>query len=235
MQTSRDASAPIETEKKGGQKKKHSYRQTRFFALVTYAGEKQIQKVVTAHVTSIRAFCYIIHDKDEGVEPHTHIIIRTHSTWYPTQIERWFSGLRDKNKQPVNTFCEPANDLDALAQYLTHSDEESRKKGKYEYDGTEIKDYGLNDLAPKGNSFDSSYEVLNDILSGVSFRKLVIKYGRDFVYHWQSYCDLAQEIRNQEGYAEAKMQSQIANAGKSSVNPKNFEQINIDQNFKLEE
>lgn len=209
-----------------------SYKQTRYFSGVTYATESQLKKVFHEHISSLRAFCYIIHDKDDS-EPHTHFIIRTHSTWYPKQIERWFSDLKDKKKQPVNTFCEPANDLTALKQYLTHSDHDSKEKGKYQYSESDIKDFGMSDIIPKGNSFDSSYEVINDILSGVSFRKLIIKYGRDFVYHWQSYCELAQEIRNQEGYAEAKMMAQVAMTGKTSVKPSTMEQINIDQKFEI--
>lgn len=211
-------------------KPRKTYKQTRFFSGVTYATENQLKKVLTQHVSSLRAFCYIYHDKDDS-EPHIHFIIRTHSTWYPKQIERWFKDLKDKKKQPVNTFCEPANDLHALKQYLTHSDSESISKGKYQYPESDIKDYGLSDIIPKGNSFDTSYEVINDILSGTPFRKLIIKYGRDFVYHWQQYCDLAQEIRNQEGYAESKMMAQVANTGKMSINPSKMEQINIDQNF----
>lgn len=207
-----------------------SYKQTRYFSGVTYATENQLKRVLQEHISSLRAFCYIVHDKDES-EPHTHFIIRTHSTWYPKQIERWFSDLKDRKKQPINTFCEPANDLHALKRYLTHSDQDSIEKGKYQYSESEIKDFGLNDIVPKGNSFDSSYEVINDILSGVSFRQLIIKYGRDFVYHWQQYVDLAHEIRDQEGYAESKMMAQVAMAGKTSVNPSTMEQINIDQKF----
>lgn len=213
-------------------KVRKTHKQTRYFSGVTYATENQLKKVLKNHISSVRAFCYILHDKDEA-EPHTHFIIRTHSTWYPSQVERWFSGLKDQKKQPVNTFCEPANDLSALDQYLTHSDDESISKGKHQYDRSEIRDFGLRDIIPKGNSYDSSYEVINDILSGVSFRKLIIKYGRDFVYHWQSYCDLAQEIRNQEGYAESKMMAQVANMGKTTIKPESMEQLSCNDVFEI--
>lgn len=226
-----DKNGDLESFQNSQKKSPKAYKQTRFFSGVTYATEKQLKNVLQEHISSLRAFCYIVHDKDEA-EPHTHFIIRTHSTWYPKQIERWFSKLKDKKKQPINTFCEPANDLQALEIYLTHSDEESIAKGKHQYDKSEIKDFGLRDIVPKGNSYDSSYEVINDILSGVSFRKLIIKYGRDFVYHWQQYCDLAQEIRNQEGFMESKMQSQLETIGKTNVKPSSMEQLNIEDAFK---
>ena len=183
-------------------------RKTRYFSLMTYASEKQIQKVIQSHIKSIRAFAFIFHDKDEA-EPHHHIIMRTHSTWSSFQIRKWFAGLLDKEKKQINTFCEPANDLGALEEYLTHSDEESKQKGKHEYSRDDIKDFGLWDMIPRGESYDDSYEILNHLLSGTSYREMVRHYGRKFVYHWGAYSDLADKIRTDEGYKEAAVRSRF--------------------------
>ncbi len=181
-------------------------RKTRFFSLMTYADEKQIQKVFTKHARSVRAFCYILHDQDDA-EPHHHIVMRTHSTWSSAQLRKWFSGLTDKEKKPINTFCEPANDLVALKDYLTHSDEESRAKGKHQYSQSDIKDHGIWDLIPKNDSYDNSYEIVNKILVGTPYRELVRQYGRAFLYHWDKFVDMAAEIRQDEGYKEALLRS----------------------------
>ncbi len=187
-------------------------RKRRFFSLMTYANKQQIMKVMKAHVNSIRAFCFILHDKDDAT-PHIHIIVRTHSTWTCTQLIRWFVGLKDSKGQEINTFCEPANDLIALKDYLTHSDSESREKGKYQYNEKEIEDFGMWDMIPRNESFDDSYEILNEVLIGTPYRTLVRRYGRKFLYHWETYANMAGEIRQAEGFKEAKMQALMETYG----------------------
>lgn len=179
-------------------------KKSRFFSLTTYANEKQIQKVVCDHASSIRALCYIYHDKDEA-EPHHHILMRTHGTWSPVQLTKWFKDLKDKEKKPVNTFCEIANDMDALKEYIMHADTESREQGKHLYSKEDIKDFGFCDLAERKDCYDSSYEILLRILAGANPRDLVRVYGRDYLYHINAYHECADKIRTLEGYGEAKM------------------------------
>lgn len=193
-------------EKKGNTPQKHtsSGKRTRFFSLTTYATEKQIQKVLGDHVRSIRAMCYILHDKDEA-EPHHHILMRTHSNWTTAQIAKWFSDLKDKEKKPINTFCEIANDMDALELYILHADAKSKEEGKYLYTKEDIKDFGLCDLSERKDSYDNSYEILMKVLAHANPRDLVRYYGRDFLYHLNAYYECADKIRELEGYKEASM------------------------------
>ncbi|MBQ7348171.1 MAG: hypothetical protein IJW55_09445 [Clostridia bacterium] len=179
-------------------------KRSRFFSLTTYAIEKQIHKVVSAHINSIRALCYILHDKDEA-EPHYHILMRTHSNWTTAQISKWFADLKDKEKKPVNTFCETANDMDALKKYIIHDTPECREEGKYQYSPDDIKDFGMCDLAERKDCYDSSYEILLKVLAGANPRELVRYYGRDYLYHLNAYHDCADKIRELEGYREASM------------------------------
>ena len=181
-------------------------RKSRFFSLTTYATEKQIQKVVADHSTSIRALCYICHDKDES-EPHFHILMRTHSTWTTAQLVRWFSDLKDKEKKPINTFCETANDMESLKKYIIHDTEQAREEGKHQYSPEEIKDFGMNDLTERKDCYDSSYEILLRVLGGANPRDLVRFYGRDYLYHYNCYHEVADKIRNVEGYKEAAINS----------------------------
>ncbi|MBE6601230.1 MAG: hypothetical protein E7637_01830 [Ruminococcaceae bacterium] len=184
-------------------------RKSRFFSLTTYATEKQIQKVMSNHISSVRAFCYILHDRDEA-EPHYHILLRTHSTWSVSQLLRWFCDLRDDKKERVNTFCEIGNDMESLKRYILHDTEDAREKGKHLYSVDDIKDFGFNDLSERKDSFDSSYEILLRVLSGANPRDLVRYYGRDYLYHYNCYHEIADQIRNIEGYKEARLNSSVA-------------------------
>lgn len=181
-------------------------RRTRFFSLVCYGTERQIQKVVGDHISSIRSFCYILHDQDES-EPHYHILMRTHSAWTTVRIERWFAELKDKEKKPVNTFCKIANDMEALKRYIIHDTEEAREAGKHQYSMDDIKDYGMNDLAERKDCYDSSYEILLRVLGGANPRDLVRYYGRDYLYHYNCYHEVADKIRDVEGHKEALINS----------------------------
>ena len=183
-------------------------KKTRYFSLTSYATEKQIQKVICDHVKSIRALCYIFHDKDEA-EPHYHILIRTHATWSPAQIANWFSGLKDKEKKKINTFAEVANDMRALELYILHQDEKSIEEGKHQYNKEDIKDFGLTDLFERKESYDNSYEILLRVLARTNPRDLVRFYGRDFLYHMNSYYECADKIREVEGYKESAVYSRM--------------------------
>ena len=190
----------------------HRERKTRFFSLTTYATEKQIQKVVGNHISSLRALCYIYHDKDEA-EPHYHVLMRTHSTWTARQIGRWFADLKDAEKKPINTFCESAGDMEALKLYVLHQDQKSIEEGKHRYEISDLRDYGFHDLAEKKDSYDGSYEILLKVLAGANPRDLVKYYGRDYLYHYNQYMEVAELIRRLEGYGEARLKSalEIAN------------------------
>ena len=106
-----------------------SVKRSRLHSIVTYANKKQVENVISQHSSSIRAFCYILHDKDETAS-HIHLVMRTYSAWSESAICKWFKGLKDSKKEEVNTFSEPVSDPTAIIAYLTHSDHESCKKGK---------------------------------------------------------------------------------------------------------
>ena len=201
-------------------------KKVRFFSLTTYANEKQIQRIVCDHAKSIRALCYIHHDQDES-EPHYHILMRTHSNWTTTQITKWFADLKDKEKKPINTFCEIANDMDALKRYIIHDTEEARAEGKHQYTIEDIKDFGMCDLSERKDAYDSSYEILLKVLAGANPRELVRYYGRDYLYHINAYHECVDRIRELEGYREASMFARI-----NMFDQKNLQKVdNIDDMY----
>lgn len=172
---------------------------SRFILVMTYASERQLTQVIIDHASSVRAFAYILHDKDEA-EPHYHLILRLHQAWTPSAIEKWFKGLTDKKNEPINTFAEKANDLTALELYLTHDDFESRQKGKHQYPKSAIKDHGLWDIVPKNDSKDHTYDIICDVMNGMTERQLIIRHGKEYLYHRYQYKEIVDAIITEEGY-----------------------------------
>lgn len=183
-----------------------SPKRARIFSCVTYIGEKGLNKAILDHQRQVRAFAYIMHDKDEN-EPHIHLLLRTYDSWTDTQIAKWFKGRKDAKGEECNTFVEVANDIHALKEYMTHSDEESRAQGKFEYSESDIRDFGLWDIVSKKDSYDDTMEIVNTILRGVTQRELLRRYGRKYLYHMTDYQQVCSEIRQEEGYKEAKQRA----------------------------
>lgn len=176
---------------------KKSQGRSRYFCVVTYASEKQLRKVMREHVNSIRAFCYIYHDVDEA-EPHYHILMRLHSAWTSTQITKWFAHLVDDEKKPINTFAEVCHDMEVQKMYILHEDAKSIEEGKHRYNRDQLKEYGYNDLSERKDCYDNSYEILCKVLEGATMRELVRHYGRDFLYHYNQYTEVANMVRTQD-------------------------------------
>ena len=156
-----------------------------------------MRKVLRDHISSIRAFAYILHDQDEAV-PHYHVLIRLHSAWSPTQIAKWFMNLTDSDKKPINTLAEVCHDMEAQKEYIMHNDPKSREEGKHQYSPTDLKEYGFHDLAERKDCYDNSYDILEKLLNGASMRDLVRYYGRDFLYHYNHYIEVSNLVRLQD-------------------------------------
>ena len=124
------------------------------------------------------------------------MVIRTHSNWTCPQVAKWFKtdGIEE------NTFAQPVIDRNGIIEYLTHENENDTKA---KYDKSDIIDGGLDDLLPQEDSADNSFEIVTALLNGTSTREMVRLYGRDFVYHYGSYRLLAEDIKNEENFANA--------------------------------
>lgn len=73
------------------------------------------------------AFAMILHDKDEGVDPHIHFMFTS------------YKSVRSIQEQiGHNIFLELIQDKIAYAKYMLHQTEESQKDGKYQYSVDEM-------------------------------------------------------------------------------------------------
>lgn len=194
-----------ETTVEKNERKKPRVRKSRYFAFMTYAGERAVTTTLAKHQQSVRAFAYILHDKDEA-EPHIHLVVRTYSTWTETQILKWFDWVKARDNQ--NTFVEVLNDTLAMGEYLTHDDAESVQKGKHRYDRAAIKDFGLFDIVDKKDAYDETYEIVCNVMAGTSERDLVRRYGKNYLFHRAQYHESADAIYTQQVHRRAEFASE---------------------------
>ncbi len=185
--------------------KKSKVRKSRYFSFMTYASEKELCTTMSKHQTSIRAFAYIKHDKDEA-EPHFHLLVRTYSSWTENQILKWFDWVKLKSNQ--NTFVEILDDTISMYEYLTHSDYASVIEKKHVYDRTEIKDFGLFDIVDKRNSYDETYDILQRVMAGMPEIDLVRNYGKNYLYHRNVFQEAADVVYHQSsGFNRAEFKN----------------------------
>lgn len=217
-------------EKSPSSSPKPSHRRVRMFSIMTYHSERDIQDCIAVHSQSIRAFAYIHHDKDETT-PHYHLLIRTYDAWSSVQLSKWFDKYKAVDGQ--NTLIEPASDMQALVEYLTHGDLASIEAGKYRYNVEEIVDGGLLDTVEKKDSYDNTYEIINEMLKGVPTKVLIRRYGKQLIYHYSQFIAVKEAIEREEYYQIAckgkKDHTDVMPYGWHVTPPNNFEDIeNLD-------
>lgn len=181
-----------------------SSSKVRAFSIMTYCSKEQIHTVLGSHNSSIRAYAYIYHDKDETV-PHHHIVLRTFDAWSIASIEKWFRGFMDEKGEPINTFVQKANDLHALYEYLTHTDADSIEEGKHQYSKADIYDGGILDLVPKKDAADDTYEIINHMVNGAPTRWLVRRYGKAFIYHYSQFVAVKEAIEREDWMEQSRL------------------------------
>lgn len=140
----------------------------------------------------VEHYAVITHDKDES-SPHTHVLIKFYRN------ERIAPKLVEYLHCDYVSSCE--KQVKVKFNYLTHNSDNCRKEGKYQYDMSEV----LTDDINFFNSYVDStvdntngYDVVSDILDNLTERELVIKYGRDYIYHRKQYREIVSAIRYEE-------------------------------------
>lgn len=159
-----------------GMKKDRFYR----WSLVVYGNEEDVLKVcrVSQH------YAYIMHDKEEK-EIHWHLLC-TFKVW------KSLASIKSIIDNGQNVLGEEIHDKQAAFRYLTHKDNPE----KYQYDEEEIKsdDKGF----WRGEEQGDVVELIDDIIEGMSFRDMAIKYGKDFVKNYRAYAHYAALVEVQE-------------------------------------
>ena len=177
-------------------------RRPRSFSLVTYLDVFQVQDVLLKHDKQIRAYAYIEHNKDVDengeIKPrHIHILIRTIQARTVSDICNWVSGFFDDNGLGINTLAQEMHDISNSYLYLTHSTPQALEQGKYQYSPNDIftNDREYFEKASY-NDEDNITLAVAELLDGKPLKEVALKYGRDFILHYNSIRLLVNDIKD---------------------------------------
>ncbi len=185
----------------------------RNYGLITYHSEETIKTVLQTYAGRIRHFAYILHDKDtyehdvyekdkngnttdkilhkkgETKEKHYHLLLSMNNAMTLTAIRALF---------PIgaNTLGQAIRDKADCFNYLNHKD----APDKYQYPDKAIicDDFDYWKGIQSGESDDRTLNIIDDIISGVGFRELAKRYGRDLVINYQKYWSFAKNVKRTE-------------------------------------
>lgn len=180
-------------------------KRVRSFCLSTYLDKKQVNDILLKHDRQIRAYAYIEHNKDineDGTpkERHIHLLLRTVNAKDVDTVRNWFKGYTDINGMPINTLGQEMHDIGSSFDYLTHSTEQAREEGKHQYDKSEIVSNDLKYFEDSTiNDEDNISLAVMELCDGVPLKEVALKYGRDFIIHYQSIKLLFNDIQTQLG------------------------------------
>lgn len=182
-------------------------KSTRALFIRTYANEECLNSVIIKHNDSISSCAYILHDQDKAV-PHRHVVLLLERSRRMADIYGWFASCVDDKNEECNTEVEEVLSMNAVHEYLTHSDEKSRQEGKHQYAEEDIvypkgnnpwdyktaKDKAFEAKEKKDQYADENEQLLQDIIDGVSFREMARKYGRDYMKNYKQYRAFASQV-----------------------------------------
>ncbi len=184
---------------------------SRKFSLISYLNEEQLTTCLLKHGCQIRCYEYIYHDKDvfddidekrnaehkagTSKELHYHILLVTFNACTVSAVRKWFKGYVDSNGD-ITTTAQVVSDIYALDEYITHDDKESIKRGKYRYPRSAVKCSDENYFQAKLSSeYDNATLAVEMLLRGVSIRKVMQIFGKDFTYHYSQIKQVVNDIQ----------------------------------------
>lgn len=163
--------------------------QSRKWSLVSYLNPQDIAGVFADKADKVRAYAYCTHDKDEGKELHTHIVVWLNTPYSSSTIKNWFRGC-DVKGELANTLAEPCKDITSMYRYLVHED----NPDKYQYD-SESRICSDPSLFEEDVQTDDTLTAVEDLLNGTPLAEVARRYGRDFIYHYSHIRQLVADIK----------------------------------------
>ena len=167
----------------------------RLCQIVTYYNSDIVKSGLTSALDGgiISSAEYIVHDKEEST-PHIHINVAFPKVTRPSSLIKRFD---DVAKEHQNSFVEPIKGTREDAhKYLTHDNVDKER-----YDEASIVTLGEKFLRKTNNNSkqaDAS-DIIKDILDLTTEAEMVAKYGRDYVYHYDAWHNMAVRIGREQG------------------------------------
>lgn len=174
-------------------------KKVRRFCITTYIDREQLERFIRRSPW-IQHFAICTHDRDiesngkpKGI--HTHLILYTYNPHTSSGIKKKFDRYSAEyygnlNLTPQNTLVQECHSVVSQFRYLRHLDDPD--KSPYEESEVVTDDYmywkelcrtnGMND-----SSVNTGLQIFDDMLDGVSTREMIVRYGKEFIYHSHSF------------------------------------------------
>lgn len=158
----------------------------RKFGLVSYLSVVEVEQALHHNIEKVVRYAYAVHDNEaEESDNHIHILLYTYHPNTYNAIRNWFPKRQ-------NTFAKPILDDVSAYDYLTHSNEPD----KVQYSDSIIVKYNF-DIEEICYD-DNGYAPLQALLDKVPLKTIAKRFGKDFIYHYRAYKDLAEDIEYEE-------------------------------------
>ncbi|MBQ3235767.1 MAG: hypothetical protein IJA97_06380 [Clostridia bacterium] len=174
---------------------------TSWFDIVSYLSEEEIKD--SCESLCPQAFSFCTHDRDVDKDGnlkklHTHIVLCFKTRKRALSLAHIFNTTE---LRAINTSVQ----LLGSYEYLIHQNEVD--KVKYESSKRYVSnEQFFNDiLLTSCDGKDDTLSIIDNIITGVPTRKLVALYGRDFVYHFNQYKEVAMAIVSEERAKKSTM------------------------------
>lgn len=153
---------------------------------------------------TVKHYAYILHDK-EDCEPHYHIILLLNNAKTKTAVQKMFPNHQ-------NTFVQVLIDKAGAFDYLTHENDEGEK---HKYNKKDIVSdnynyfYDISNGNEKEDKDEKTIAIIDDILSKMPARQLLMKWGRDVVINYDKYVKFADQITTDMCTTPAKLPASL--------------------------
>lgn len=167
---------------------------TNWYDIVSYLSEEEI--IELCHNLMPQSFSLCTHDLDlreDGTlkKIHTHVVLCFKTRKRALTLAKLFNTTELRG---INTSLQ----LIGSYEYLIHQNEEDKvkyeKSKRYTFNENFFNDLYLQTC----DGCDDTLSIIDNIITGVPTRKLVALYGRDLVYHYKNYLEVANAIITEE-------------------------------------
>ena len=212
-------------------------KRVRRFCLVTYIDREPLERFLKRSAW-IQHYALCTHDRDkldDGTikELHTHIVLYTFEAKTLSAIkknfDRFAGELVMRTDNPAqNTLVQDCHDVTSQYRYLRHLDDPD----KVQYEECEVftdndsywkelcRTNGLND-----SSSNTGLQMFDDICEGVSTREMILRYGKEYIYHCHNFKEVVKDHVNEitnpvksEAFTEVAFKAYVLNLINSNPN-----------------
>lgn len=185
---------------------------SRKFCCISYI-ETNVLEAFLSSAEWVQHFAIAYHDKDLKADgtlkpPHTHVVLILYDAKTTSSIRNHFDRLameivKDTDNKPQNTTAQIMSETSAQWRYLIHADDPD----KYQYDESVRICDEYHWWRRVESSYDMTcgvqnvgYQMYLDVLNGTPTRKMIERYGKEYIYHathFKSVC--ADTFREESG------------------------------------